>query len=192
MSDDIGLFEAMYSCRAMRRLHPDPVPEAHLLRLIDAANQAASGRNFQRARWIIVRDGPQKRRVAELNRRASQLGHYLRRRGIGPDVLVGICIDRSIEMIVGLLGILKAGGAYVPIDPEYPVERISYMLEDIGAEIIVSSLNSSTKLPVSKEFEVISLEEDLPQISKQPKENLLLDISSVINRSIGQDTEHFI
>ena len=62
----------MYSCRAMRRLHPDPVPDDHLLRLIDAANQAPSGRNFQRARWIIVRDDDQKVRLADLNRRASE------------------------------------------------------------------------------------------------------------------------
>ena len=72
MTDQIGLFEAMYSCRAMRRLHPDPVPEAQLLRLVDAANQAPSGRNFQRGRWIIVRNDQQKQRVAELNRRASE------------------------------------------------------------------------------------------------------------------------
>ncbi|MGZ4725825.1 MAG: nitroreductase family protein, partial [Ilumatobacteraceae bacterium] len=72
MTDEIGLFEAIYSCRAMRRLHPDPVPEALLVRLIDAANQAPSGRNLQRGRWIIVRDDQQKQRVAELNRRASE------------------------------------------------------------------------------------------------------------------------
>jgi nitroreductase len=72
MTDQIGLFETMYSCRAMRRLHPDPVPEEQLLRLVDAANQACSGRNFQRGRWIIVRDDDQKQRVAELNRRASE------------------------------------------------------------------------------------------------------------------------
>lgn len=72
MTDDIGLFEVMYSCRAMRRLRADPVPEEHVIRLIDAANQAASGRNLQRARWIVVRDGEQKRRVAALNRRASE------------------------------------------------------------------------------------------------------------------------
>ena len=72
MTEQMGLFETMYSCRAMRRLRPDPVPEEQLLRLIDAANQAPSGRNFQRGRWIIVRDDRQKQRVAELNRRASE------------------------------------------------------------------------------------------------------------------------
>ncbi len=71
-SPDIGLFEAMYTCRAMRRLRPDPVDEALLLRLIDAAQQAASGRNLQRGRWIVVRDPAQKQRLADLNRRASE------------------------------------------------------------------------------------------------------------------------
>ena len=57
---------------------------------------------------------------AELEARANQLAHYLRSLGVGPDVIVGLCVERSIEMVVGLLGILKAGGAYLPLDPEYP------------------------------------------------------------------------
>src|SRR6185295_538350 len=65
-----------------------------------------------------------------LKRRANQLAHHLRRLGVGPEVLVGICLDRSTEMIVGLLGVLKAGGAYVPLDPAYPKQRLKYMLED--------------------------------------------------------------
>src|SRR5215212_2836986 len=66
----------------------------------------------------------------ELNRRANQLAHYLRQLGVGPDQRVAICMERSLEMVVGLLGVLKAGGAYVPLDPAYPVERLQYMLED--------------------------------------------------------------
>ena len=66
----------------------------------------------------------------ELNRRANQLAHYLRKRGVGPEALVGVCMERSLEMVVGLLGILKAGGAYVPLDPGYPPERLAFMLED--------------------------------------------------------------
>ncbi|MDJ0505621.1 MAG: amino acid adenylation domain-containing protein, partial [Nostocales cyanobacterium LE14-WE12] len=66
----------------------------------------------------------------ELNNRANQLAHYLRKLGVKPDTLAGICVERSLEMMVGLLGILKAGGAYVPLDPEYPQERLSFMLED--------------------------------------------------------------
>jgi nitroreductase len=70
MADEPGIFEVMYSCRAMRRLKPDPVPEELLVKLIDAANQAPSGSNSQSARWIVVRDAEQKRRLAELNKTA--------------------------------------------------------------------------------------------------------------------------
>ena len=65
----------------------------------------------------------------ELNRRANQLAHYLRELGVGPDQRVAICMERSLEMVVGLLGVLKAGGAYVPLDPAYPVERLRYMVD---------------------------------------------------------------
>jgi len=72
MADELGIFEVMYNSRAMRKLKPDPVPEELLVKLIDAANQAPSGSNAQRARWIIVRDPDQKRRLAELNKTAVQ------------------------------------------------------------------------------------------------------------------------
>ena len=74
----------------------------------------------------------------ELNSRANQLAHYLRRLGIGPEKLVGICIERSLEMVVGLLGILKAGGAYVPLDPAYPRERLAFMLEDAQVSVLLT------------------------------------------------------
>ena len=82
----------------------------------------------------------------ELNRRSNQLAHYLISQGVGPEVRVGICVDRSIEMLVGILGILKSGGAYVPIDPNYPIERIAFQLEDSGAEIVLSQSNLATQL----------------------------------------------
>ena len=66
----------------------------------------------------------------ELNTRANQLAGYLQQHGVGPEVLVGICVERSLDMVVGLLGILKAGGAYVPLDPAYPQERLAFMLAD--------------------------------------------------------------
>ena len=74
----------------------------------------------------------------QLNCRANQLAHYLQSLGVSADVLVGICVERSIEMVVGLLGILKVGGAYVPIDPNYPQERIRFMLEDCGAKVLLT------------------------------------------------------
>jgi non-ribosomal peptide synthetase component F len=75
---------------------------------------------------------------AELNRRANQLGHYLQELGVGPEVCVGLCVERSLEMVVGMLGILKAGGAYVPLDASYPTERVAYMLADAGVAVILT------------------------------------------------------
>ena len=74
----------------------------------------------------------------ELNARANQLAHYLREHGVGAEVKVGICVERSLEMLVGILGILKAGGAYVPLDPNYPVERRRYMVKDAGLKLLLT------------------------------------------------------
>jgi amino acid adenylation domain-containing protein len=84
---------------------------------------------------------------AELNQRADQVAHHLQRRGVGPDVLVGLFAERSLEMVVGLLGILKAGGAYVPMDPEYPADRIAFMLEDAGINILLTQAHTKSHLP---------------------------------------------
>ncbi|MEB0191363.1 non-ribosomal peptide synthase/polyketide synthase [Pseudomonas sp. CCI1.1] len=86
---------------------------------------------------------------AQLDARANQLAHALGEQGVGPDVLVGICIERSIEMVVGLLAILKAGGAYVPLDPEYPQERLAYMIEDSGIQLLLSQQSLLASLPVA-------------------------------------------
>ena len=74
----------------------------------------------------------------ELNRRANQLAHHLRRLGVGPETRVAICVERSVEMVIGLMGVLKAGGAYVPLDPAYPTERLAYMLEDSAPAVVLT------------------------------------------------------
>ncbi|NBF06088.1 amino acid adenylation domain-containing protein [Pseudomonas sp. Fl5BN2] len=79
---------------------------------------------------IALQAGEQRLSYEQLNRRANQLAHHLRGQGVGPDVRVGLCVQRSPELVIGLLGILKAGGAYVPLDPEYPAERLHYLLQD--------------------------------------------------------------
>ncbi|WWF57342.1 condensation domain-containing protein [Pseudomonas trivialis] len=84
---------------------------------------------------------------SELDTRANQLANALCERGVGPDVLVGICVERSVEMVVGLLAILKAGGAYVPLDPEYPRERLAYMIEDSGVALLLTQDALLTLLP---------------------------------------------
>ena len=97
----------------------------------------------------------------ELNERSNQLGSYLRGLGVGPEVLVPLCIERSIGMIIGILGIWKAGGAYVPIDPGYPEDRIRYMLEDTGSLVLVSSRASWEKAEgYWKSGRVVFLEEE--------------------------------
>ena len=83
----------------------------------------------------------------ELNRRANQLAHYLQSLGVGPGTLVGICVERSLEMVVGVLGILKAGSAYVPLDPAYPKERLAFMIEDAEVPVLLTQAHLVTALP---------------------------------------------
>ncbi|WP_281174023.1 non-ribosomal peptide synthetase [Andreprevotia chitinilytica] len=84
---------------------------------------------------------------SELNRRANRLAHYLRTQGVGPDVLVGLCVERSLDLLVGVLGILKAGGAYVPLDPAYPSERLAYMLADAQPRLVLTQTPLLASLP---------------------------------------------
>lgn len=83
----------------------------------------------------------------ELNSRANQLAHYLKKLGVKPETLVSICLDRSLEMVIGLLGILKAGGAYVPLDPSYPQERLSQILSDSQASILLTNQELGENIP---------------------------------------------
>ena len=110
----------------------------------------------------------------ELNERANQLAHYLQKLGVKPDMLVGICVDRSVEMVVGLLGILKAGGAYLPLDPSYPQERISFMLEDSQSSVIVTQSHLQTGLP-EHSAKVICLDSDR-EIAKESSANLNIEL----------------
>ena len=75
---------------------------------------------------------------AELNARANRVAHHLRELGVGPDVRVALCVERSVEMVVGLLGVLKAGGAYVPLDPSYPADRLRFMLRDSAPAVVLT------------------------------------------------------
>jgi amino acid adenylation domain-containing protein len=109
---------------------------------------------------------------SELNERANQLARYLQKKGVKEETLVPICLERGIGMITGILGILKAGGAYVPIDPEYPHDRISYMLEDTAARVLVSSAESKEKLRPTERAEIISIDGDWEAISKETNTNL--------------------
>jgi len=107
---------------------------------------------------------------AELNARANQLAHYLRGQGVGPDVLVTICVERSLEMVIGVLGILKAGGAYVPLDPNYPKDRLAFMLEDTRAPVLVTQAALKGLLPHG-DTKVLCLDSDWEQIARESDEN---------------------
>src|SRR5205085_7545819 len=85
----------------------------------------------------VICDGEQVT-YAELNRRANRLAHYLKQLGVGPDVMVGLLVERCMEWVIGLLAIFKAGGAHVSLDPEYPEERLSYMMTDAGAPVLLT------------------------------------------------------
>jgi len=105
----------------------------------------------------------------ELNAHANQLAHFLRVLGVGPEVLVTICIERSLEMVIGLLGILKAGGAYVPLDPAYPQARLAFMLEDSQAPVLLTQQRLVAGLP-AHQAQVVCLDTDWAAIAQEPEE----------------------
>ncbi|MCZ8241041.1 MAG: amino acid adenylation domain-containing protein [Microcystis sp. LE19-131.1A] len=112
----------------------------------------------------------QKLTYSELNSRANQLAYYLQSLGVGPEVLVGISVERSLEMIVGLLGILKAGGAYVPLDPDYPQERLSFMLEDSQVKVLVTQEKLLESVP-KDQLQIICLDRQWEKIAQESISN---------------------
>ncbi|MFQ6030614.1 MAG: amino acid adenylation domain-containing protein, partial [Dehalococcoidia bacterium] len=106
----------------------------------------------------------------ELNEQANQLAHYLQARGVVPDMLVGVFLERSIPMVVGLLGILKAGAAYLPLDPESPPERSAFVLEDAQVSVLVTQHKLMDSLPTVK-LQKVSIDADWPEITKESTEN---------------------
>ena len=108
---------------------------------------------------VAVVYGDERITYRQLDERSNQVGHYLRERhGVVEETLVGICMERGVEMLVGLLGILKAGGAYVPVDPDYPGDRIGYMLLDSGTRVVLSSEQSLGVIPREYGGEIVSVD----------------------------------
>jgi len=136
----------------------------------------------------------------ELNRRANQLGRYLQRLGVGPEVVVGLCLERSVEMVVGALGALKAGGVYLPLDAESPLERLGYMLEDAGVGAVLTQRALEERLPVfwgqtvllDEEWERIEEESDSEPEREVDAENLAYVIytSGSTGRPKGVEVSH--
>ncbi|HEY3579865.1 MAG TPA: condensation domain-containing protein, partial [Pyrinomonadaceae bacterium] len=112
----------------------------------------------------------------ELNDRANQVAHHLRRLGVRPDAKVAILLERSVEMVVGLLAILKAGGAYVPLDPDYPSERLRFMLDDCGATVLLTDSRLVQSLSGCA-ANVVCIDTDAAAIAQQSRENLGLSLS---------------
>lgn len=117
---------------------------------------------------VIYRD--EQLTYRELNEQANQLAHYLRHLGVGPEVLVGVLMERSIEMVVGLLGILKAGGAYLPLDVDCPKDRLRMMLEDSQASVVLTQQHLIDRLPTSA-ARTICLDHDWPEIAEESTSN---------------------
>ncbi|MDZ7268843.1 MAG: amino acid adenylation domain-containing protein [candidate division KSB1 bacterium] len=118
---------------------------------------------------IAVVCGERQLSYAELNRRANQLAHLLRKSGVGPEVIVGLYLERSPEAVIGLLGILKAGGVYLPLDPAYPRDRLTFMLKDARAAVVLTQpdlvatlppLENATVLPLDAAWQALSRERD--------------------------------
>jgi amino acid adenylation domain-containing protein len=112
----------------------------------------------------------------ELNQRANQLANLLRNHGVGPDTLVGICVQRSLEMLVGLLGILKAGGAYVPLDPTYPADRLAFMIEDAGLSLVLTQERLTSEFPAGR-ARLLCLDKDWPRIARESRENPVVSVA---------------
>ena len=128
--------------------YPDTPPTQYLIERQAAATPEATALVFE----------DQLLSYAELNTRANRLAHYLIGLGVRPETRVGIAVERSVEMVVGLLGILKAGGAYVPLDPDYPSDRLAYMVEDSGIELLLTQQCLRDTLPVADGLNVIELD----------------------------------
>lgn len=124
---------------------------------------------------IAVTCGHEQLTYSELNRRANQLAHFLIRFGVGPDVCVGICIERSTEMVIGLLGILKAGGAYVPIDPTYPKDRLAFMLADADVPVLLTHSELADQL-MEHNSRIVCLDTDWEDIGHESGMNPDIEI----------------
>jgi amino acid adenylation domain-containing protein len=105
-----------------------------------------------------------------LNARSNQLAHSLRERGVGPETLVGVCVERSLDMVIAVLGILKAGGAYLPLDPAYPAERLAFMIEDSGVPVLITQEALENRIP-SVWAQIVLMDAEWPEIASQSEDS---------------------
>ncbi|HEX6040790.1 condensation domain-containing protein, partial [Longimicrobium sp.] len=114
---------------------------------------------------VAVTYGAERMTFGELDARANQVAHHLRRLGVGPEVRVGLCLERGMEMMVGILGVLKAGGAYVPVDPGHPVERIAYVLEDSAVPVLLTQERLRGRLPAGSAVRMVCVDRCWPVVA---------------------------
>ena len=146
-----------------------PLPETCIHRVIE--EQAARAPEA-----IALRYEDRSMSYVQLNAEANRLAHYLRANGVRRDVLVGICMERSLEMVIGLLAIVKAGGAYVPVDPTYPRDRIAFMLEDSGVSLLLTQQRLAGQLP-EHAARVVCVDTDQEHWAVQAATNPQIDIA---------------
>jgi non-ribosomal peptide synthetase component F len=120
---------------------------------------------------IAVADGQGSLTYSELNAKSNQIARYLQARGVGPEIMVGICMERSVDLVVACLGVLKAGGAYVPLDPAYPIERLALMLADARVPVLVTQERLRSSMAAHAP-QLVYLDTDWPCLAQESAENL--------------------
>ena len=154
------------ACRGVERAYPQDVCVPQLI--------AAQAAVQPHGRALVARD--EGVTFLELGKRANRIAHYLRALGVGPNTLVGICLERSVAQVVSALGVLKAGGAYLPLDPTYPSERLTFMLNDAQAPVLLTKQHFAARLPAGK-WRVINLDVDELQITCAPADSPNISMS---------------
>jgi amino acid adenylation domain-containing protein/thioester reductase-like protein len=140
-------------------------------------HQMFEQQSLQTPNAIAVTFEGQQLTYQELNHKANQVAHYLQSLGVKPETLVGVCIERSLEMLIALLGVLKAGGAYIPLDPSYPTDRLAFMIEDAQLPILLTEQAQLAKLPQTSAHVVI-LETDHIEIDRQSVASVTSEVNS--------------
>ncbi|HEY0738042.1 MAG TPA: amino acid adenylation domain-containing protein, partial [Herpetosiphonaceae bacterium] len=169
--DRLPLLDAAEQQAMLSAWNTTEQPYPHDLCLHDLV--AAQARRTPEAVALIF--GDERLAYGELDRQANQLAHHLQKLGVGPDVRVGVCLDRSIDVVVSLLAVLKAGGCYVPLDPTYPSERLAFMLDDARAGVLLTSESLVAALPMFGNT-IVCLDRDQAQIASQPLTSPAADV----------------
>jgi amino acid adenylation domain-containing protein/thioester reductase-like protein len=141
-------------------------------RFTQAVHHLIEQRSAQSPDVVAVVFEQQQMTYAQLNRHANQLAHHLRSLGVGPGILVSVCVERSLEMLVSLLGILKSGGTYIPLDPAYPSDRLELMLEDSESAVLLTHGNLDQQLQTRSDLQRVYLDQDAEIIAQCSDENL--------------------